>query len=256
MWSVMGASTLGQHYLWFLMEMVGNCSPWRIGHPMHCHCLCQYTLTSVMSPSAISLLLLCFETLGNRCAQFKSPSLLSHFPLICHGFDIKIFHQRIQTTHSHTSHCNHCHYCKVDCYIILSHATLILYYHTSMLTLLTSLLSHALWLPHVWYWGGWNVFLSSMFNPQMLERQYLVPYLRGRSPTCVANPCQGWNVFPRFLGKFLTHVTLSILKTMRLTIVISKISTLTCIYHWYFRENTWNNYTSFIRSSLSSSSWT
>ena len=41
--------------------------------------------------------------------------------------------------------------CCTLCYSIMSHATLILYYHTSMLTLHTSLISHALWLPHAWY---------------------------------------------------------------------------------------------------------
>ena len=35
------------------------------------------------------------------------------------------------------------------CVSMMSHTTLILYYHTSMLTLHISLISHALWLPHV-----------------------------------------------------------------------------------------------------------
>ena len=36
---------------------------------------------------------------------------------------------------------------------IVSHATLILQYHTSMLTLQNSILSRALWLPQMWYYG-------------------------------------------------------------------------------------------------------
>ena len=35
------------------------------------------------------------------------------------------------------------------CYFIMSHATLILQYHTSKLTLQNFVISHALWLPHV-----------------------------------------------------------------------------------------------------------
>ena len=38
------------------------------------------TLTSLMS----IFVMLYSQTLGNGCAQFKSPSLLSHFPLIYH----------------------------------------------------------------------------------------------------------------------------------------------------------------------------
>ena len=43
------------------------------------------------------------------------------------------------------------------CNSILSHATLILYYHASMLTLQNSVISRALWLPQVWYYGVWSV---------------------------------------------------------------------------------------------------
>ena len=53
--------------------------------PMSCNYLpnteTKYTLTSVMPPP-----LLYPQTLGNRCAQFKYPSLLSHFPLTCCEF--------------------------------------------------------------------------------------------------------------------------------------------------------------------------
>ena len=70
-------------------------------------------------------------------------------------FDIRIIHQRIQTTHPHSSRCHHCqqycHYYTLDfaCCSNNSHATLILTYHASMLTLQTSLISHALWLPAI-----------------------------------------------------------------------------------------------------------
>ena len=43
--------------------------------------------------------------------------MLSHLPPIYNGFDIKINHQRLHTTHSHTSlfhHCNFYHYCNID----------------------------------------------------------------------------------------------------------------------------------------------
>ena len=39
------------------------------------------------------------------------------------------------------------------CYFIMLHATLILYYHESMLTIQKFVISCALWLPHVWYNG-------------------------------------------------------------------------------------------------------
>ena len=109
----------------------------------------RYTLTCVMSPFGMSLPLLYLKTLGKGCAQFKSPFLLSHLPLIYHGFNIKIIHQRIPTTRSHTSRCHHCHIVIIAmltlCYSIMSHATLIPCYQASMLTLETSLILHALW---------------------------------------------------------------------------------------------------------------
>ena len=37
-------------------------------------------------------------------------------------FDIKINHQRNQTTSSHASHCHHCHYCNVD-FVLFHNAT-------------------------------------------------------------------------------------------------------------------------------------
>ena len=45
----------------------------------------------------------------------KYPSLSAYFSPIYQGvFDMKIIHQRIQTTSSHASHCYHCHHCNVD----------------------------------------------------------------------------------------------------------------------------------------------
>jgi hypothetical protein len=41
-------------------------------------------VTSVTSPSLMSLLLFYPETLGNGCSWSKSPSSLSHLPPICH----------------------------------------------------------------------------------------------------------------------------------------------------------------------------
>jgi hypothetical protein len=62
-----------------------------------------------------SFCLLCPKTLHYVCAQFKSPSLLSHFlPTYQGNLDMKIIHQRIQITRSHASHCHHCHHYNVD----------------------------------------------------------------------------------------------------------------------------------------------
>jgi hypothetical protein len=72
----------------------------------------------MMSPYIMSLTLLHLEALGNGCAQFISPSLSLHFSPIHHKYDIKIVHQRIQTTRSHASHCHQCNYCNVDFCII------------------------------------------------------------------------------------------------------------------------------------------
>ena len=87
-------------------------------------------------PSPHKLIFLYPRTLGNGCAQFIPPSLLSHFPPICHGHDDKVFHQRTQTTCSHTSRCHHCHYCNVD--FVLSHSvtcyTNVSINHASMVT--------------------------------------------------------------------------------------------------------------------------
>ena len=70
----------------------------------------------IILPSLMSLLLLNLKTLGNRCSQLKPPYLLSHFHPNYHGFNIKLIHQKIQTTRLHASHCHQysfCHYCNV-----------------------------------------------------------------------------------------------------------------------------------------------
>ena len=109
----------------------------------------------IISPSVMSLLLLYLEILGIGCFRFGPSSLLSHFPIVCQGVDVKMNHQGIHTTHLHASRCHHWNYycyCDVDFVLfIMLHATLVLYYHASMLTLHTSLISRALWLLHTWY---------------------------------------------------------------------------------------------------------
>ena len=89
------------------------------------------------------------------------------------GSDIEINHQRIQVTRSHTSHCHRCIVIIAMltlCYSTISHSTLILFHHTSMLTPHNSLISHTLWLPHAWCYGvlivfGWESrFLINAFG--------------------------------------------------------------------------------------------
>jgi hypothetical protein len=91
------------------------------------------TLISIISPSVMSLLLLYLEILGIGCFRFGPSSLLSYFPLVCQGVDVKMNHQGIHTTHLHASRCHHwnyCCYCDVDFVLfIMLHATLVLYYH-------------------------------------------------------------------------------------------------------------------------------
>ena len=56
---------------------------------------------------------------------------------------------------------------------IVSHATLILKYHASMLTLQNSVISCALWLPQVWYYGVKSVVVvRPMFYKLSLEHRY------------------------------------------------------------------------------------
>ena len=73
-----------------------------------------YTITCVLSPYAMSPPRLYPEIVGNRCARLESPSLSSHFPLIYLNNNIKIIHQRIQTTCEHAPRRLYCHYYNVD----------------------------------------------------------------------------------------------------------------------------------------------
>lgn len=58
-------------------------------------------LTSVMSPYTSHPLISSLQTLGNECAQFISPSLLSHY--LSYIVDFKTTHPRIQNTLSSLS---------------------------------------------------------------------------------------------------------------------------------------------------------
>ena len=103
-----------------------------------------------MSPSQMSLYLLCPKALGKVRPCFQSPSCCHiSLPYIMVS-DIKVTHQRVQTTFSHASHWHHVIIAMLTlCYFITTHATLILYCHACMLTLQISLTSCVLWLPHV-----------------------------------------------------------------------------------------------------------
>ena len=48
--------------------------------------------------------------------------------------------------HHVVTNCSFCHYCNVD-FVLFHIVTLLLYYHASMLTPHTPLISYALWLP-------------------------------------------------------------------------------------------------------------
>jgi hypothetical protein len=74
--------------------------------------------------------LLCLETLKNMCSQLKSPTLLSHFLLIYHGF----WHQNIPRKHSNHmfTHITLSSLSLLQSWLfssIMSHVTLILYHH-------------------------------------------------------------------------------------------------------------------------------
>lgn len=84
-----------------------------------------YTLTSIMP-----LPLLYFEILGNKCSQFESPSFCRIYLACIMDFDVIIVIIVMVTL----------------CYSIMLHATLILYYHTSMITLRIPSISCGLWL--------------------------------------------------------------------------------------------------------------
>jgi hypothetical protein len=104
-----------------------------------------YTLNSIISTSLMSLLCLYLEALGKGCSWCRCHVFLSYITDV----DIKIKHKRIETTHSH---CHPLLFIVVIamltlCYSIMSHATLIIFYHASMLLTLQKLsfVSHALW---------------------------------------------------------------------------------------------------------------
>ena len=116
--------------------------------------LCNINILSV-TPSLI------LQTLGTYVFSLSfTPLYHVTLPNIM-GFDNKIQFQGNQITLLHTSYChrhNHCYYryyckCYTSCYSKLSHATLMLFYRASMLTLHNSLISRALWLPQASYYG-------------------------------------------------------------------------------------------------------
>ncbi len=94
----------------------------------------------------MSLPFLYLETIGNKCSQFKSHSLLSHLLLILHNFfksNNSPKNPNHMLTHIVLSSLS---FIVINpiltlCYSIMSHATLILRYHASMLTLHTSLIT-------------------------------------------------------------------------------------------------------------------
>ena len=77
-----------------------------------------YNMIFVMSPSVMSLPLLYSKTVGNGCARYKPPLCCHIFLSYITSYDIKISHQRVQTTHSHASHGHHYHYCNVALCVI------------------------------------------------------------------------------------------------------------------------------------------
>jgi hypothetical protein len=94
----------------------------------------HYTLTSVMSLSMMPLPLLYPKTLWDRCVVFKPLSLLSHFPPIYHRFWYQTIHQRFKTAVL-TRIIIIIIAVLALCYFTMSHATLILCYHTTVGTL-------------------------------------------------------------------------------------------------------------------------
>jgi hypothetical protein len=66
-----------------------------------CSFILMYTLTSVISPSLMSLPLFYPKTLGRGCSQCNSPSLWTHFPPIYHVSG-HLNNSRINTNHTLT----------------------------------------------------------------------------------------------------------------------------------------------------------
>ena len=108
------------------------------------------------------LLLLYPKTLGTGCSQIKSHSLLSRFPLMYHRFSHQSKPPKNLNHYVHTYHVVIMIVIVIialltSCYSIISHVTLILFYHASILTLQNSLISHALWWPQACSYGAEGV---------------------------------------------------------------------------------------------------
>ena len=109
-------------------------------------CSTWYTLNFVISTYLMSLLLLYLETLENACSQFNlTPCCHDSLPYIM-VFDIKNQATKEFKPHTHMHNVVISAMLTLYCFII-SHATLTPYYHASILTLHTSSISRALWLP-------------------------------------------------------------------------------------------------------------
>ena len=110
------------------------------------------TLHNVILRNVVPSLISSNETLGNKCAQSKSPSLLSHFPshiswVLALKWSTKVFRPHARTHHVVIVVIIIIIAMLTLCYSTTSHATPILYCHTPMLTLQTPLLSRAIRLP-------------------------------------------------------------------------------------------------------------
>ena len=155
---------------------------------------CQNILTVDCTTSSMSLPRFYPKTQWSGGSQFECHYLLSSFPPIYHGF------WRTQQfkphAHSDASFCHRCNYCNIDfvgfdapnnsnhtltmmhhfvivviiatltlCYSVMSHAKLILFYHTLMLTLQKSLISRALWLSHMFDVMKFKVYYYVLESP-------------------------------------------------------------------------------------------
>jgi hypothetical protein len=117
------------------------------------HIPLKYTINSAIPTTLMSLFLLYPTTLWNRCSQFKTQFLFSHFLPLCHGFEINPKHT---LTHIMLSSFSCCHYCYVD-FTLFHNVTC----HTNYCLLcicINSSISRALWLPRTWYNGEFRVY--------------------------------------------------------------------------------------------------
>ena len=136
--------TISQYGIVRDVEYIKLCfSNWRGFYPSLDHPR-QYTLNSIISTSFMLLPLLHPETLGNGChgcSQFKFHSLLSYFPPLYHG----CWHNNTPLKNwNHTLACITLSSLPLlQCwrwrYSIMSHAKLILFHYTFILTLHNSL---------------------------------------------------------------------------------------------------------------------